>query len=203
MPTPAIEVRTATAADIDAVSIVLGSAFMKDPISGWIFPDDADRERLHPAFFRPFAEIAVADGEVHIAGDFAGVALWLPVDGHGVADEAGDLNAIMESAIGLEHAKRFAVLDELMTINHPSDPHHYLPFIAVHPDHQGTGVGSTLLTHQLRQLDASGSAAYLEASCLRNAALYARLGFKHMAATIDLPNGPSLYPMWRAPGGVA
>ena len=67
------------------------------------------------------------------------------------------------------------------------------------PEHHGQGIGSALLRGKLRELDQAGSAAYLEASSLRNAALYERLGFERRPVTLDLPDGPSLYPMWRKP----
>ncbi|MFC7548157.1 GNAT family N-acetyltransferase [Plantactinospora sp. GCM10030261] len=189
----------ATDADADTLTNVLATAFLADPISQWIFPDYADRERLHPAFFRPFVDMTLAEGEVWTTEDRSAVALWLPVDVTAHA-EAEDLGPIFEQAVGPEYAKRFAVLDKLMTDGHPGhENHHYLPFIAVRPERQGHGVGATLLGHRLATLDEIGAPAYLEASCLRNAALYERLGFQRMDNTIDLPDGPSLYPMWRRP----
>lgn len=199
MTHPDIRVTRATEADADELTTVLATAFMADPISQWIFPDEADRERLHPAFFRPFVELALADGEVYTTDDYAGVTLWLPVDVHAHADEE-DLGPLFEAVIGADYAKRFAVLDQLMTASHPGhESHHYLPFIAVRPGRQGHGVGEALLRDRLVALDEQGVPAYLEASCPRNAALYERLGFTRTENTLDLPDGPSLYPMWRRP----
>ncbi|MER7168622.1 GNAT family N-acetyltransferase [Micromonospora sp. NPDC000207] len=192
-------VRAATPADLDEAGRLLAVAFMPDPVSRWIFPDPAERARLHPAFFRPFLEAVLDGGALHVAGDTVGAALWLPVDGHGPAEDDDGLALRLEAAIGPEHTKRFAVLDDLMSADHPTRPHSYLPFIAVHPDHQGTGVGRALLEHHLRLLDAEGTPAYLEASTPRSISLYARHGFRRTAGTLDLPEGPSLYPMWRDP----
>lgn len=199
MTTQDTPVVRATEADADELTNVLATAFLADPISTWIFPDEADRNRLHPAFFRPFVEMTFAEGEVWTIADRSAVALWLYVDVAAHA-ETEDLGPIFETAIGPEYAKRFAVLDGLMTNSHPGhENHHYLPFIAVRPDRHGLGLGATLLGHRLATLDEIGAPAYLEASCLRNAALYERLGFQRMENTIDLPDGPSLYPMWRKP----
>ncbi|MEE3917782.1 GNAT family N-acetyltransferase [Micromonospora sp. BRA006-A] len=98
----------------------------------------------------------------------------------------------METAIGAEAMKRFGTLDEMMSARHPAEPHWYLPFIGVHPDHHGKGVGSALLRDKLAELDQAGTAAYLEASSPRNAALYERLGFRRRPVTLDLPEGPAL-----------
>ncbi|MEV0005944.1 GNAT family N-acetyltransferase [Micromonospora sp. NPDC050980] len=191
-------IRRASTADHALVTGILAEAFMRDPVSGWIFPADDHRARVHHAFFAPFVALALRTGEVHVAGDGLGATLWLPVGGdHDDADD-GEF-AELEAVIGPEAAKRFAMLDELMTANHPGEPHWYLPFIGVHPDHHGTGVGSALLRDKLTELDQSGAAGYLEASTPRNAALYERLGFRRRPVTLDLPDGPSLYPMWREP----
>ena len=194
------DIRRASSADAGVVGTILAEAFMRDPVSGWIFPDERHRAEAHPAFFGEFVTLALDAGEVQLAGDGAGATLWLPVDGgEGEGDEGQELYRALEASIGAEATKRFAILDELMTANHPGEPHWYLPFIAVHPDHHGRGVGSALLRHQLARLDELGSAAYLEASSPRNAALYERHGFAHREVTLDLPGGPSLYPMWRNP----
>ncbi|MEU1841890.1 GNAT family N-acetyltransferase [Micromonospora chersina] len=191
-------IRRASVDDAAVVTGILAEAFMRDPVSGWIFPADHHRAQIHPAFFGPFVALALRTGEVHLAGDGLGATLWLPVgESHDAAE--GDEFDGLEAAIGPEAAKRFGILDELMNANHPGDPHWYLPFIAVHPEHHGRGVGSALLRHQLELLDRTSSAAYLEASSPRNAALYERLGFRRRPTTLDLPDGPSLYPMWRDP----
>lgn len=192
-------VRRASGADADAVTDVLATAFLPDPVSRWIFPDDLDRARSHPAFFRVFVNLALAEGHIDTIGDIDGVALWLPVNQDQRSDDE-DLGAVFDAAIGAEHTRRFGVLDRLMTDNHPHDrAHAYLPFVAVRPGRQSFGLGAALLGHRLAELDAAGEPAYLEASCPRSQRLYERLGFKAMPVSLDLPEGPSLQPMWREP----
>ena len=193
------DIRRASSADAQVVGMILAEAFMRDPVSGWIFPDHRHRAAAHPAFFGEFVTLVLDAGEIHLAGDGAGAALWLPADGSAGGDEGDELYQALEASIGAEATKRFGILDELMTANHPGAPHWYLPFVAVHPDQHSRGVGSALLRHQLARLDGIGSAAYLEASSPRNAALYERHGFARGEVTLDLPDGPSLYPMWRNP----
>ncbi|SBT43137.1 GNAT family N-acetyltransferase [Micromonospora narathiwatensis] len=193
------DIRRASSADAQLVATVMAEAFMRDPVSGWIFPDEEHRAKAHPAFFGAFVDLVLDAGEVYLAGEGAGVTLWLPADGDDEADEGPDLLQTLEASVGADATKRFAVLDGMMAANHPSEPHWYLPFIAVHPDRHSQGVGSALLRHKLARLDEAGSAAYLEASSPRNAALYARHGFASGSSTLDLPDGPSLYPMWRNP----
>ncbi len=200
--TDTITVRTATPADAPALTQLMAAAFMADPVSGWIFPDEAERARLHPPFFGPFVDGVIAEGLVLTTADLAGVSLWLDVDPQlpDDPDAGAQLHDHMLTVLGDGPAARFRVLDDLMTAQHPHDrAHAYLPFIAVDPAHQGRGVGSALLRHRLAQLDAAGVPAYLEASTQRNAWLYERLGFNYLKPTLDLPDGPSLLPMWRPP----
>lgn len=64
---------------------------------------------------------------------------------------------------------------------------------------QNRGIGSALLRHQFRRLDADGRPAYLEASSPRSVPLYTREGFERRDA-FTLPNGgPEMVPMWRKP----
>lgn len=195
-----IVVSRATTSHASHIADVMGKAFMNDPVSCWIFADPADRERLNAPFFRVFVDRVLSEGTVLTSADMAAVTLWLDVDPAHDEPEP-DLGSVIKEAIG-PYAARFAVLDQLMTANHPTTgPHAYLPFIAVHPDRQGQGLGGALLRARLAELDADNRPAYLEASSPRNAALYARLGFRHFGSTIDLPDGPSLYPMWRPAQG--
>jgi GNAT superfamily N-acetyltransferase len=93
---------------------------------------------------------------------------------------------------------RACELDAALDAHHPMDPHHYLAFLAVHPDEQGHGIGSALLDRHHARLDRAGIPAYLEANDPRNRDLYLRHGYV-CRSEIRLPDGPPLWPMWRAP----
>src|SRR5699024_2840754 len=101
-----------------------------------------------------------------------------------------------------EHVARFAALDVAFAEHHPSAPHQHQAFMAVHPRQQQRGRGSALLADHHRQLDAAGVPAYLEAANLRAARLYGRRGYR-ILDRIDLPGGPSMWPVCRGPGGRA
>jgi GNAT superfamily N-acetyltransferase len=193
-----VTIRHADMAAAPRISEVMGAAFQADPISCWLIPDAADRAARQPAFFRVFVEKAILAGRSQVAGDFGGAALWFDSD-PSEPDHPNDDAALIERALE-EHSPRFQVLYELMERAHPvAVPHAYLAFLAVMPDLQGHGVGSTLLRHRLTELDALGAPAYLEASSARSVPLYQRFGFELTGPTIQLPDGPELYPMWREP----
>lgn len=192
-------VRRAGVTDADVVTEILATSFVTDPISRWIFPVNADElVRRNRRFFRPFVDLALAEGQVYTTDDEAGVAVWLNVDV--TAPEGGDeetafAQRVLE-ACG-EFGKQFLILDELFSANHPStESHEYLMFVGVRSERQNEGVGTALLCDRFVELDESRTPAYLEASSLENRRLYGRLGFEPMC-TLTLPGGPDLWPMWR------
>lgn len=194
----AVDVRRASLVDADRVASTLDVAFRDDPISVWLFPDSADRERLHRGFMRLFVDLALKTGEVYVAGDALGVSVWFPVDPAEQHDD-GDFVERAGAYCGA-YEWRFRQLLRTMQLHHPTgEPHLYLNFLAVQPAQQGRGVGAAMLRHRFRQLDADGLPAYLEASTPRSAALYAREGFGRSGALTLPEDGPELIPMWRKP----
>lgn len=66
---------------------------------------------------------------------------------------------------------------------------------------QGQGLGSALMQPTLQRADSAGLPAYIEASTERSAALYGRLGFRHLDV-LELPEGgPPVWLMRRPPAG--
>src|SRR6266567_3117873 len=59
-------VRRATGADAGAITRILAASFHDDPPLMWIIPDAADRQRLSPAFFRPFVDLVLTGGEAYM-----------------------------------------------------------------------------------------------------------------------------------------
>ncbi|HLL68339.1 MAG TPA: GNAT family N-acetyltransferase [Micromonosporaceae bacterium] len=198
-----LKIRAAEPGDAAEMRALMGRAFQDDPVSVWLFADPDDRERLQPAFFGVFVDQSIECQRAVIAegpSGLIGVTLWFDVDPAAPSDDdPAELQRVMTDVIG-PYAPRFGTLDALMTQQHPHHrAHAYLAFAAVDPLRQSQGVASALIGAQLDELDAAGRPAYLEASCDRNAILYDRLGFVRAEKTLDLPSGPSLYPMWRDP----
>lgn len=185
-----------------AVTAILEHAFMDDPISRWIFPNEVERAESHPDFFSVFVAATLEAGEIYVTDDHRGAALLLHTDPATPESpqERELFRALFRRTLTETAATRFLLLDTLMHDNHPGHaPHTYLPFIAVHPASQRLGLGTTLLAHVFNLLDAMGHSAYLEASSERNQRLYRRLGFTPIGSTVQIPGGPAFYPMWRKP----
>jgi GNAT superfamily N-acetyltransferase len=193
-----VEVRRAGLADADEVAATLDLAFRDDPVSVWLFPDPADRDRLHRGFMRLFVDLALETGEVYVAADTLGTAVWFPVD---PAEQHDDEDLLGRAGVYCgAYEWRLRELLRTMQTHHPAgEPHLYLNFLAVRPDVQGHGIGAAMLRHRFRALDADGLPAYLESSTPRSAALYAREGFDRLAGFRLPERGPEMTPMWRKP----
>jgi ribosomal protein S18 acetylase RimI-like enzyme len=193
-----VKVRRADMSDIPRLAATMAAAFHHDPVSSWLIPDEADRARRQPGFFRIFLEHAVAWGEVHTTDDYEGVALWLDVDPDTGIQSGSEAAQLFRAALGPNYG-RFTVLDWEMQATHPTHVRHvFLPFIGVLPAEQGQGIGRALMLRKLIELDETTTPVYLEASSLRSRGFYGRLGFKRLAARIVLPNGLAMFPMWRS-----
>ncbi|MFJ6568456.1 GNAT family N-acetyltransferase [Streptomyces sp. NPDC091292] len=198
-----VAIRTAGESDREAVTRLLDVTFQDDPVSSWVFPDPEYRRTTHRALMGAFLHVALTEGRVDLTEDGDAVALWLSVPDSG--GEAGAEGADADEAVQLREAvdpdnERVELVARLTGEIHPEGAaHEYLLLIAVHPDRQGDGLGSALMRPVLDRCDRDGVAAYLEASNERSRSLYEKLGFRFMGRTVDLPDGPHMWPMWRDP----
>lgn len=189
----------AAAADAEKVTTILSTGFYEDPVCRWFFPDDDERKRLHPLFFGPIVDMTLEDGEVYVTEDRTAASLWLPVNVAVHADHFS-MQEFYEPILGPAYVRRIGAFDERSAANHPAHANHtYLSFIAVQPDRFGQGIGTAMLRDRLGVLDDQGVPTYLEASNADSRRLYERLGYRRLDVTTDMPDGPSLWPMWRAP----
>jgi GNAT superfamily N-acetyltransferase len=190
------DIRTATPADQQIVSDLLAEAFLHGDLADWLIPHLDTRARIYPHYFALHVEHALTYGHIDMTSNATAVAIWYAV-ADGPLPELPDYTQRLAEVTG-RFQPRFAALDQAMHDHHPYDqPHHYLAFLAVHPDQQRHGLGSILLQHHHARLDATGTAAHLEATGPRNRRLYVRHGYRPQPV-FHLPDcGQPLYPMWR------
>jgi GNAT superfamily N-acetyltransferase len=184
-------------ADLEELSRVIADAFHDLPASLWLVADPEVRAQIFPGYFRLYVEHALAHGLVHTTADRAAAALWIPV-----GDEPPDLPPDYPerlAALTQPWTDRFLAFDEALERRHPIGvSHHYLAILAVRPDRQGSGLGTALLTGYHQSLDeGAAQPAYLEAADQRTRRFYGRHGYLDRGASIELPQGPRMYPMWR------
>jgi GNAT superfamily N-acetyltransferase len=189
------DLRQAAAEDVDRLKAVMADAFFEDPIFGWLMPDDRKRAtRLRRYFAIELRHLALARGRVWTTSDLAGAALSLPP---GTWRAPLRVTLLEGGAFGI-HLARAARLGTAIELHHVREPHYYVRDVGVLPEMQGRGLGSALLSPTLRHCDREGLPAYLEASSERNAALYARLGFR-LIKELRVGGSPPLRLMLRPP----
>jgi ribosomal protein S18 acetylase RimI-like enzyme len=152
-----------------------------------------------------FTDIVLGGGRIDVTEDGSACALWLSVpetdpagDGHGEDDGPAQVRAMVDPA-----NERIEVVGRLTgEIHPPGRAHEYLWMIGVSPNRQGEGLGTALVASVLDRCDREGIPAYLEASNADSRRLYERLGFEVLAdRVLELPDGPTVWPMWREPRG--
>lgn len=204
-----VGIRAAGEDDRGLVVRLLDEAFQDDPVSGWVFPGEEYRRATHHRLMAAFTDVVLAEGWIDVTEDGSACALWLSVpagdapdggasDGDAGPDEADEAVRMRESVDPAN--RRVEEITRLMAESHPADrAHAYLWMIGVVPERQGEGLGGALIQHVLDRCDREGLPAYLEASSERSTRLYDRLGFVFTGRTLDLPDGPRMWPMWREP----
>ncbi len=175
-----------------AVSIVrLG--FDSDPVARWMYPDAAGYLNGFSEFARAIAFRSIQARSAHLSRDGSGAALWFPP---GVSLDEGLIGEVVRSTVSPELQDEVENVFEQMASFHPTEPHWYLPMIAVDPVRQGRGVGAALLRFATKWCDGEDLPAYLESSNPRNISLYRRFDFD-IIGTIRSGDSPTLFPMLR------
>jgi GNAT superfamily N-acetyltransferase len=193
-------IRRADPAEAEALAYVIAEAFHDLPVCRWLVPDPTQRRDVLPPQFQIYVEHGIEHGTVHTTDDLDAVAVWFANAPEEVPD-IPDYEARLAAACG-PHTARFQLLDEAMHEAHPAGrPHEHLALLAVSSTRQRAGLGSALLQAHHQDLDAQGTAAYLEASSPRSRSLYLRHGYVDAGRTVTVPGGPdpTMWPLWRDP----
>jgi ribosomal protein S18 acetylase RimI-like enzyme len=201
-----METRPARKADIAELSRALGRAFYDDPVSIWIMPDDKVRAAHLSKFFATVARhhhLAGGGAEVACDGPTIGAAaLWDP-PGRWKQSAREQLMMLPSFIFGfasrLTTSHKLGALLAQMKQQHPEEPHWYLAVLGSDTVVRGKGYGHALMQSRLDRVDAEHAPAYLESSKYANIAYYQRFGFEVMGEIVLPDEGPTLWPMWRAP----
>lgn len=192
--------RPATKSDSAAISETLAQAFHDDPMTCHLLADEAARPEKLPRLFALLFKLALPYGACDVTSGYEAAAIWRP-PGHWhmplwqYLTNAGALLGVF----GAGTLKVIQTMDAVEKL-HPKKPHWYLQAIGTAPDKQGKGYGGLVMRQRLARIDESGQPAYLESSKTANIPIYQSFGFA-LTGEIRIPNGPTLYPMWRKPYG--
>ena len=192
----------ATRADVPTIATTLSAAFVDDPVKQHLTGLAHVPPQRSVAFFDAFTRMQLRHDHVYVAGDgrVPGAALWSP-PGHWKVS-AGQIVRWSPRFLKMYGRRFLPNLKVLLGPRglHPTEPHYYLEFVGVHPQHQGKGLGRALIEPVVELADREGVGMYLENSKEKNLAFYGRHGFQVRAHT-HLPgrNGPPAWLMWRDP----
>jgi GNAT superfamily N-acetyltransferase len=174
-------IRKATSPDVPRLAKALASAFQADPVITWVFPEEARRRAVLPAFmeFR-LRKLALPHDEIWMTAGGAAAAVWIPPPGTGQMSLSQRLRLLppLVRFLGLRTPTVLGGLNRMEERHPHNPPHWYLFILGTDPAAQGQGLGSALLSDMLARVDANGMPAYLESSNERNIALYGRHGLR-------------------------
>ena len=184
----------------------MAAAFFDDPMSAYIMPDPTRRRVQGRGLFKPLIHYGRLYGQIDTVGDGDGVAIWVQPRYTKMTFWRLARSGMLWSAWRLDAPARrrfLAFVDYIEKAREQGSqsPHWLLFVLAVHPDHQGRGVGGALLRHGLRRAAAEGLPCRLDTTKPANVDYYRRYGFE-VVGEIDVPDGgPRLWEMVCPPGG--
>jgi GNAT superfamily N-acetyltransferase len=190
--------RTATTADLPRVVDLLVGAFHDDPTWSWAFPDPAARPDQQRRLWTLLVEGALRYPWVRLRADGASTSVWIPPGGTELSpDQEAALEPMLTDLLGAGAGRVLHALEMFEDAHPRQEEHFFLTLLGTDPARRGHGHGLGLLAADLREVDAAGMPAYLEASNPANVALYARQGFE-VHGSFTLPDGgPEVVTMWR------
>jgi ribosomal protein S18 acetylase RimI-like enzyme len=190
--------------DAGPIAEALARAFFDDPVFSWVLRDDPRRMRpLRSGFDLFLRRVWLDEEETYTTAATVGAAVWEPPGAWKVG--VGEQLRLLPAMVAVFRRHIPGVLRALAKLegDHPAEPefppHYYLPFLGVHPDWQGRGLGSALLAPVLARCDRERVPAFLEASTPRNRALYERHGFEVIGEFTLGRGAPPQWRMWRDP----
>lgn len=200
------KVLLAERADFSEVARMLAGALADDPVYAEFIGGGRSREPALRRFFRAYLRSAAShrllvDLIRDRSGAIIAASIW-------ERSELGRDSAVLTQvahavaffgALGPKGVLRALRMQRLLEQHRPVEPHVYLMAIGVQRTRRGDGIGSSLLEHRLRQLDAAAEAAYLESTTPEDRRFFDRHGFVGGAIVQGLSSArPSA--MFRPPG---
>jgi ribosomal protein S18 acetylase RimI-like enzyme len=170
---------------LDQIRDVVGRAFLEDPLAAWIFPDEATRRICVTAFFGSLIEGYMRSGQhidvVEEDGQVVAAAVWrIPNDAVIDWQVAPSVGELLFALIGNRAETLGPAFGEFA--NHwPPAPFAYLHLLAVHPEHQGRGLGRRVIEPGIAAAREHGLLCGLETTNPRNHSFYRSVGFNDVA----------------------
>jgi len=182
------------------VVATLTAAFQGDAIIRYQFTDDMTYDARAAAFFGHYFDVRLEGGEIFVADDVAGAALWSPPGGNRLGaehvEQHWERNVV--PALAPAEVARYNAFKKVLDAMTPAEPHWYLGLLGTRPDRQRTGVARSLLEPMMARAEEEATAVFLETGMPGNVEFYRRFGFETIAED-TVPGGPTVWGMLRPP----
>jgi GNAT superfamily N-acetyltransferase len=162
---------------------VLARAFFDYPMITYYWPDLGSRMHYLEWYWGCAINYGLRYGQVYAAPDIAGVSVWLPPGQTHITTWRYSLAGYLLLPLFMGFRQFFTKTiksDDLAQRVHEEimpGPHWYLWIVAVDPDQQGKGIGTTLMRPGTECADAQHLPCYLETYDRKNVPFYLRHGF--------------------------
>ncbi|MFI7523971.1 N-acetyltransferase [Micromonospora globbae] len=147
---PIARIRAARWADKNPVAALIADALHPTPLAAWLVPDLSRCRQVLTDVVAIWVEHAMFFGDIYLTDDLTAVTVgfhrYRPIP-----PPAQYRIRLTDAAAG--HTGRFDLLDSLLSLKQPTEPHYHLAFLAVHPDAQNAGLATAMLTHHRSRLD--------------------------------------------------
>ena len=192
--------RTATADDVPRLAGALAEAFIHDPVYTWMLPRGRRlNARLRAMFTAELEQYGLPKGTVWTTARCDGAVVALPPGAWEMPKSVTGREALKWLRAFGRRLPLAIRVQRAMEERHLREHHFYVRIIGVRTALQGQGLGSALMQPTFQRADSAGLPTYIEASTERSAALYERLGFRHIDV-LELPEGgPPVWLMRRPP----
>lgn len=191
----AMDFKRVDASNTDEAIRILAAAFRDDPVINW----SCNHPQTLQSFFQITLPVFIPHQLTYLDPQGRGAACWLgPKQKLQWPYSLSSVVKVLQLG-GLRGVYRLLLSGMKTEHYHPKTPHYYLFAIGVTADHKGLGIGTSLISHVLRQCDAAGMPAYLENSKEENLPFYEGHGFKVQKQIRFAASAPPVWLMWREP----
>ena len=189
---------------------VAGEAFVDDPVMVYSFPDEQIRKKNSQYGFYMIYNYGIKHGLSYATSEnLEGITIWLPpgkvYPSTWQMMRYGGFYAMRKIGLKLKAMKKsiavFSFEEEKHKEHAPFD-HWYFQNIAVHPEEQGKGYGSLLISTMLKTIESDGLPVYVETNTEKAMSIYQKHGFEILEYTIIPETDIPLWCMLKKPNGV-
>lgn len=174
----------------------LALAFHNDPAMVHMLPDEAARGPRLRRLMGWMVDQQLRIGLVLGTPDVTGVTLWRPPGMVHFHESLWHPDTLLFIRIFGRHLPRALRTDDGITGHLPKgEDWLYLKMAAVHPDHQGKGLGGRIIRSGLAEAARLGVASMLETATPSNVGLYQRLGYSIVSEWDVAKGGPHFWTM--------